>query len=165
MAGAHLSITGFLFYDTHDTPNEDLAAARAEVAEFVQRQGPPVVLALGSTAVYEAGSFYADGIAAARAVGKPVVLLTGRDPANRPHALLGQDTLVLAYMPYAEVFPWAAVTVHHGGIGTLAQALRAGKPTLVVPYTHDQPDNAYRVRKLGVSATVPRTRFNAARCT
>jgi rhamnosyltransferase subunit B len=161
---ANTAVTGFLFYDAHDDAREDLAAARAALADFVAHQGAPIVLALGSTAVYDAGDFYAEGIRAARAVERPAVLLTGRDPANRPTSLLGEDTLVLEYMPYTEVFPLAAVTVHHGGIGTLAQALRAGKPTLVVPYTHDQPDNAHRVQKLGTTASVLRTRFNAQRC-
>lgn len=161
---ARTRVTGFMFYDAHDDTTEDLTEPRARLAEFVARQGEPVVFGLGSTAVYDAGTFYADGIRAARAVGRPAVLLTGRDPANQPKSLLGEDTLVVEYMPYADVFPHAAVTVHHGGIGTLAQALRAGKPTLVVPYTHDQPDNAYRVQKMGVAASVPRTRFSADRC-
>jgi rhamnosyltransferase subunit B len=48
------------------------------------------------------------------------------------------------------VLPRAAVLVHHGGIGTAAQALAAGIPQLVVPSAHDQPDNAVRIRRLGV---------------
>ncbi len=48
------------------------------------------------------------------------------------------------------VLPRAAAFVHHGGIGTTAQALAAGVPQLVVPLAHDQPDNAVRVRRLGV---------------
>ena len=47
------------------------------------------------------------------------------------------------------IFPRCAAVVHHGGIGTVAQALAAGIPQLVVPFAHDQPDNACRVRSLG----------------
>jgi rhamnosyltransferase subunit B len=61
------------------------------------------------------------------------------------------------------VMPRATAIVHQGGIGTTAQALRAGRPTLVVPWSHDQPDNAEHLRKLGVSRTIPRSRYTARR--
>ena len=54
------------------------------------------------------------------------------------------------YIPFSTVLPRAAAFVHHGGIGTTAQALAAGVPQLVVPLAHDQPDNAVRIRHLGV---------------
>lgn len=53
--------------------------------------------------------------------------------------------------------------MHQGGIGTTAQALRAGRPTLVMPYSHDQPDNAARVERLGTSRTIPRKQYWAVR--
>jgi len=56
--------------------------------------------------------------------------------------------------PHQSLFPRAAAVVHQGGAGTLAQTLRAGRPMLVVPHAHDQPDNASRVVKLGVATTV-----------
>lgn len=52
---------------------------------------------------------------------------------------------------------------HQGGIGTTAQALRAGRPTLIMPYSHDQPDNAARVERLGTSRTIPRKQYFAKR--
>jgi UDP:flavonoid glycosyltransferase YjiC (YdhE family) len=51
--------------------------------------------------------------------------------------------------------------VHHGGIGTLAQALRAGVPQLVTPMNFDQPDNAMRLARLGVSRSLRLTRYTA----
>lgn len=59
------------------------------------------------------------------------------------------------YLPYSAVFPHAAVNIHQGGIGTLAQALVAGKPQLVMPAAFDQPDNARRAVRLGVARTLP----------
>ena len=53
--------------------------------------------------------------------------------------------------------------MHQGGIGTTAQALRAGKPMIVVPYGFDQPDNAARVRRLGVAETISRGKYNSDR--
>ncbi len=45
--------------------------------------------------------------------------------------------------------PRLAALVHHGGIGTTAQAMRAGVPQLITPFAHDQFDNAARVERLG----------------
>lgn len=53
--------------------------------------------------------------------------------------------------------------MHQGGIGTTAQALRSGRPTIVMPYSHDQPDNAARLERLGTSRTIPRKQYSASR--
>ncbi|HEV3025850.1 MAG TPA: nucleotide disphospho-sugar-binding domain-containing protein, partial [Pirellulales bacterium] len=63
----------------------------------------------------------------------------------------------------SELFPRAAAIVHQGGIGTTAQAMRSGRPMLVMPYAHDQPDNADRVTRLGIARTISRQRYNPAR--
>lgn len=55
------------------------------------------------------------------------------------------------YAPFSKLFPYASAVVHHGGIGTCAQALRAGIPQLITPFGMDQPDNSSRLRKFGVS--------------
>jgi UDP:flavonoid glycosyltransferase YjiC (YdhE family) len=62
----------------------------------------------------------------------------------------------LPYTPYSRVFPTAAAIVHQGGSGTTGEALRAGRPQLIVPFGWDQPDNAARVERLGVGLHVPR---------
>ena len=67
------------------------------------------------------------------------------------------------YAPHAALFPRAAAVVHHGGIGTTAAALRAGRPMLVVPHAHDQPDNAFRAEKLGVARVLDARRYRADR--
>jgi rhamnosyltransferase subunit B len=53
--------------------------------------------------------------------------------------------------------------VHQGGIGTTGEALRAGRPMLVVPHSHDQPDHGRRLRRLGVARTIPAGRYDARR--
>ncbi|HEX6642721.1 MAG TPA: nucleotide disphospho-sugar-binding domain-containing protein, partial [Thermoanaerobaculia bacterium] len=53
--------------------------------------------------------------------------------------------------------------VHQGGIGTTAQALRAGRPMIVVPYGFDQPDNAARLRRIGVAETIARKKYDRKR--
>src|SRR5262249_10340473 len=64
---------------------------------------------------------------------------------------------------FTALFPRAAGIVHQGGVGTTGQAMRAGKPMLVMPYSHDQPDNAYRVTRLGIGRTISRGRYTPAR--
>jgi UDP:flavonoid glycosyltransferase YjiC (YdhE family) len=149
-------VTGFPF---HDDPVTSLPP---ELERFLDDGLPPIVFTLGSSAVMDAGSFYADGAAAAARLGRRAVLLVGREPANRPRDL-PDGVLAVDYAPFSRLFPRAAAIVHQGGIGTTGEAMRAGRPMLVVPHAHDQPDNADRVRRLGVARTIPRRRFTAAR--
>jgi UDP:flavonoid glycosyltransferase YjiC (YdhE family) len=71
--------------------------------------------------------------------------------------------VAFAYALLAELFPRAAVIVHAGGVGTSGLAMRSGRPTLVVPYAHDQPDNSERVKRLGIARTVPAWRYTPDR--
>jgi rhamnosyltransferase subunit B len=66
-------------------------------------------------------------------------------------------------VPFSEVLPRAALLVYHGGIGTLAQTIRAGIPHLVVPSGHDQFDNAWRIEQLGLGLSVPQARYRSDR--
>ena len=60
------------------------------------------------------------------------------------------------------MFPQAAAVVSTAGAGTISQGLRAGRPLVMVPYGNDQPDNAARVERLGISRTIPRARYDRA---
>jgi UDP:flavonoid glycosyltransferase YjiC (YdhE family) len=73
-----------------------------------------------------------------------------------------EHLLTVPYAPYSQVFPHAAVIVHQGGSGTTGQALRAGRPQLIVPYGWDQPDNAARVERIGVGKHIPRSAWSTA---
>jgi UDP:flavonoid glycosyltransferase YjiC (YdhE family) len=55
------------------------------------------------------------------------------------------------------------MVVHQGGVGTTAQCLRAGKPMLIMPYSHDQPDNGRRVRRLKVGRVIQRKNYTPVR--
>lgn len=82
-----------------------------------------------------------------RASGRRGILLT-QFPQLLPPRLC-EGVRHFNYIPFSRVFPHARAVVHHGGIGTVAQAFAAGVPQLVVPCAHDQPDNAMRVCRLG----------------
>src|SRR5262249_15866724 len=135
-------ITGFPFYD-----QDGDAGMPAELAAFLDAGPPPIVFTLGSSAVQDAGLFYEPTIAPARQLGRRAVLLVGKDSSNRP-ASLPEGMLAVDYAPFSELFPQAAAIVHQGGVGTTAQAMRSGRPMLVMPYAHDQPDNAARIVRL-----------------
>ncbi|HXD18347.1 MAG TPA: glycosyltransferase [Vicinamibacterales bacterium] len=143
----NVSVTGFVFYNGPGVLSPELDA-------FLDGGPPPVVFTLGTSAVAAAGRFYEESVDAVRRLGIRAVLLTGGFEQNRPRAALPRGVLLVDRAPHQLLFPRAAAVVHQGGAGTLAQALRAGRPMLVVPHAHDQPDNAARVTRLGVARTI-----------
>jgi rhamnosyltransferase subunit B len=148
--------TGFTFYD-------DLQARGGlsdELERFLSNGEPPIVFTLGSAAVVIPGTFYQESIKAVKLLNQRAVLLIGNNP---PPFDLSDDIIAVDYVAYSQIFPYACAIVHQGGIGTTAQALRSGRPTLIMPYSHDQPDNAARVERLGTSRTISRQDYIGAR--
>lgn len=148
-------ITGFPFYDGEDT------ALAPELEAFLDTGEPPIVFTLGTSAVLDAGSFYRESAKAAEMLGRRAVLLVGKEPTNVP-AALPSTILAIDYAPFSLLFPRSAAIVHQGGVGTTGQAMRSGKPMLVMPYAVDQPDNAERVRRLGIASVLARKAFSSA---
>jgi rhamnosyltransferase subunit B len=148
-------ITGFVTY-YRDLHGEGIGA---ELDRFLEAGPPPIVFTLGSSAVFEAGNFYRESAKAASALGKRAVLLVGKDLVQDIPYPLPEGVAVFPYAPYSEVFPRCAALVHSGGIGTVAQAMRAGKPSLTVCYGFDQPDNAARLATLGMGKAVPAKKY------
>jgi len=132
----------------------------AELEAFLASGEPPIVFGLGSSAVMIAGDFWHAAIEAVGRLGQRAILLTGKPPEDL--GSLPRDVMAFRYLPYSAVFPRAAAIVHQGGIGTLAQALAAGRPQLVVPVAFDQPDNARRTTALGVARSLPFRKATAA---
>jgi UDP:flavonoid glycosyltransferase YjiC (YdhE family) len=152
-------ITGFCYYDA-DAGNEKLPA---ELEAFMAAGAPPVVFTLGSAAVLAAGKFYEFSARAAIKLGIRAVLLIGSDPRNRPRTKLPDSICVAEYAPYSALFSRSAMVVHQGGVGTTAQCLRAGKPMLIMPYSHDQPDNGRRMRRLKVARVIQKSNYTPLR--
>jgi rhamnosyltransferase subunit B len=147
--------------ESSNSPNTGSEELSVDIESFLQAGPPPVVFTLGSSAVRDAGNFYEVSVAAAQQLGCRAVLLIG-DEDNRPRQPLPDGIAAFGYAPYSQLFPRARAIVHQGGVGTVAQAMRAGVPMLVVPYSHDQPDNAARIVRLGVGRTVRRARYAPA---
>src|ERR1044072_252553 len=154
---ANTVITGFPFFDRKDNQPPDV-----DLLRFLGRGPAPIVFTLGSAAVHLAGDFYRESIAAAKLLKRRAVLLVGSDQ-NRPKESLLEDVIAVNYAPLGDLLPRAAAMVHQGGVGTTGQGLRAGIPILVVPFAHDQPDNAARIERLGVARTIGRDSYKAGR--
>jgi len=143
----NVHLTGFPLYD-----ESGAREIPAELEHFLSRGEAPIVFTAGS-AMAQGAEFFRISAEVCRGSGRRGILLTQfpeQLPANLPDGVRHFN-----YVPFSQVLPRATAFVHHGGIGTTAQALAAGVRQLVVPLAHDQPDNALRVRRLGVGDMLP----------
>ncbi len=147
--------TGFCFYDNWN----DSKKSSEKLQTFLDAGEPPIVFTLGSAAVMDARDFFEESAKAAKILNRRAVLLYGI--FNEPPKNLDENIAGFDYAPYSEVFPRAAAVVHQAGVGTTGQVLRAGVPALIMPYSHDQPDNAARCRRAGVAEIIDRDKYTA----
>jgi rhamnosyltransferase subunit B len=142
---------------------EEWAEEHAELRRFLDAGDAPIVATLGSSDYRNMHQFFEASMEAARGLGRRIVLLVGRGTQNRPDVEDSSFAFVAGYAPYQELFPRACAVIHSGAVGALAEALRAGKPMLIVPsIAADQPDNAQRAVRLGVAKTIPLHRYSVA---
>jgi len=166
-----------LFPDWYATPQEDwppntqltgfplwdesrLAPHDANLEAFLQSGSPPLVFTPGS-AMRHGNHFFEVAVRVARQLRKRAILLsrhTTHIPANLPAGIVH-----FPYVPFSQLLPQAAALVHHGGIGSTAQALAAGIPQLIMAMAFDQPDNAQRIARLGVGGGLSRRQFRCHR--
>ena len=135
----------FPVYDPHP------AALSPELAAFLDDRPPPLVFTPGS-ANRQAPRWFERALGATNRLGRRAIFLTTHReqvPAALPAHVLWQ-----AYVPLRAILPRCAALIHHGGIGTTAEALRAGVPQLVVPLAYDQFDNGARVQALGAGRSI-----------
>lgn len=145
----------FALYD----PNPSAALSPA-LRDFLAAGPVPLVFTHG-TGNRQAAAYFAAARDAAVQLGQRAIFLTphaGQVPSDLPSTILWQD-----YVPLRALLPHAGALIHHGGIGTTAEALRAGTPQLIVPMSHDQFDNAERVKRLKVGARLDAARLGTDR--
>jgi UDP:flavonoid glycosyltransferase YjiC (YdhE family) len=146
-------VTGFPWFDGDGDGNAGLSP---ELIRFLNDGQPALVFTLGTAVVADAGQFYQPSAAAARLLGRRAVLI------KNPRIVLPElpaGVVAFDYAPFSDLFPRAAAIVHHGGIGTTGQAMRSGRPSLIMPCAWDQPDNAERAARLGIARTIPRNHY------
>ena len=122
---------------------------------------PPVVFSLGTAVVYGGERFFRRAIAAAKRLKMRCIVLAGPESPLLDEDF-GDQVLVAAYAPPSRLFPRTSVVVHHGGVGSTAQALASGRPQLVTPVFGDQFDNARRLAEMGLAKVLPYTNWHVS---
>jgi len=150
------TVCGFPFYDCDFGGSGDSGRLERFVAE-----GPaPLVFTLGSSAIHSAGNFYELAAEATKRLHQRAVLVVGN---FAPPPDLPQGVVAIGSAAVRPLFEGASLVIHAGGVGTVGQAMRSGRPQVVVPFAHDHFDNARRVKRLGIGGSLSRTRLTAAK--
>jgi UDP:flavonoid glycosyltransferase YjiC (YdhE family) len=137
----------------------DLAELDPAVTAFLEAGEPPLAFTYGS-AMVRAQGFFRTALDLCSQSGRRGIFLapqSGQVPSNLP-----PEVLHVPYAPFSRLLPRCAALIHHGGIGTVAQALAAGCPQLVVPVAFDHFDEARRLRRLGVGLSMSGRSFTPA---
>lgn len=133
-----------------------------DLKQFLAAGEPPIVFTFGS-AMQQANKAFDTSLQACLRLKRRGIFLTmfgEQIPADLPPTVKW-----VTYAPFRHLLPHVAAVVHHGGIGSTAEALRAGIPQIVVPMAYDQFDNAARVEMLGVGVCIKRQRYRCSTAT
>lgn len=147
-------VTRFPLYDE----GEQMSLA-PEVEAFLEAGEPPLLFTPGSANI-QASRFFQVAFAVCTRLNRRGLFVTPRGEQVPPTP--SASILHVSSVPFSRVFARCAAVIHHGGIGTVAQGLAAGVPQLVMPMSHDQPDNGARLRRLGVGESLYPRAFRAA---
>ncbi len=156
---SYVRMTGFCFWDTPSNWREP-----AELTAFLNSSEPVIAVSFGSIAPFVKDAFarlYNTSIAAIRRMGA-YALVIGATPEILPDPL-PDGVFAIPFAPFSQVYPRCVAVIHHGGPYTVAEALRAGIPSLVVPWGIDQFFTAAQVKRLGVGEWRQQRFFTAAR--
>ena len=145
--GSHVHVTGYLYLDEPDFQPS------AELQGFLESGDAPVCIGFGSMIHPRAEIIQRTLLSILRREGQRAVILTGWDGWQEVRQEF-QDSIFfyLESAPHAWLLPRCKLSIHHGGAGTTAAALRAGIPQWIIPFTADQPFWASRVHQAGVAA-------------
>ena len=142
-----------------DFPLEDMAQERpveSGLTRFLDAGEAPVIFTAGS-GNFHVRAFFETATKLVKHIGCRAIFLT--KSVDQVPSALPDSIFVSAYAPFSQVLPRSSVMVHHGGIGTLSQCLKAGVPQLIVAMSLDQPDNAERIEKIGAGLGMNASHF------
>ena len=131
-----------------------------ELQDFLAAGDAPIAFTPG-TGHRHAKGYFMNALGALRALGKRGLFLTTF--ADQVATPLLPEVRWQPYAPFDVLLPRVALLVHHGGIGTTAEALRAGVPQLVLPFAFDQFDNGRRVQQMGAGSVLPAAQAHVRR--
>jgi rhamnosyltransferase subunit B len=124
---------------------------------FLKSGEPPLVWTYGS-ANFDIGDFQSRALEVSHELNLRCLLISLDAPAA-----VSDNAFHVAHARFEDLFPRCKAVVHHGGIGTTAKCIAAGVPQLIIPRSHDQPDNAQRIVKLGLGKALSYRHTNTAR--
>jgi UDP:flavonoid glycosyltransferase YjiC (YdhE family) len=154
--GGHVHITGYWF------PKDENWQPPDTLCRFIEAGSPPVFIGFGSMPVRNPTRTTGVILEALKRSGLRGILHAGW--AGIGNDDLPDHVLKIDYAPYGWLFPQMAAVVHHGGSGTTAFGLRAGVPSLIVPFLFDQFYWGKRIHTLGVGPEpIPQRKLSAAR--
>ncbi len=153
---SQIRLTNFPLYDERKS-----VSLSDELSQFLSEGDAPIAFTPGSANVH-AHDFFQAAVESCEQIGRRGILLT-RHPEDQIPSPLPSTVRHFEYAPFSELLPRCAAMVHHGGIGTCAQAMLAGVPQLLMPMGFDQFDNANRIKNLGIGDSLPRKKFVATR--
>jgi sterol 3beta-glucosyltransferase len=140
------SVTGYWFLeDTYATPS----LLPSGLADFLDAGDPPVFVGFGSMSGTDPAATTRMVLGAVARSGRRAILATGWGGLN-PKEVPG-NVFVASDIPHHLVLPRTSVVVHHGGAGTTAAAVAAGRPQVICPFVADQPFWGRRMAHLGVA--------------
>jgi sterol 3beta-glucosyltransferase len=155
--GSHIHVTGYWFLDRDagwDPP--------AALAAFLQAGPPPIYIGFGSMSSRDPQRTADLVLQALARTQQRAIILSGWGGLRS--GALPESVLMVDSIPFSWLFPRVAAVVHHGGAGTTAAGLRAGIPSIVIPFFGDQPYWGRRVAELGVGpAPIPRRSLTVER--
>lgn len=140
--GDNVLVSGYWFLDSQEWRPSDALTAFLDAGE------PPIYVGFGSMPGLDPRAMTTIVIEALARTGKRGLLATGGGALEAQH--VPGNVHMIADAPHDRLFPRVAATVHHGGAGTTAASLRAGKPTAICPFFGDQPFWGRRIAELGV---------------
>ena len=153
--GTYQQIAGYWFLDLSQGYQPP-----PELLSFLDSGTKPVYIGFGSMVDHEREEMTRLVVEALAAAGQRGILLGGWSElggVDLPDTILRVD-----YVPHDWLFPRVAAVVHHGGAGTTAAGLRAGVPSVIVPFFGDQPFWGWRVHELGAGPRwLPRQKLTA----
>ncbi len=150
-----VKLTGFPMFD-----GGEAQPVPADVEEYLSAGEPPVVFTPGSANVH-GHEFFDAAVDAAGRLGRRTMLLSKFDehlPGKVP-----ENVRRFPFAPLSRILSRCAALVHHGGVGTTAAGLAGGVPQLIMPMSHDQPNNAHWVKRLGAGDMIPQKKFTGKR--
>lgn len=149
----NIHVTGYWFLDSETdwTPPSDLI-------EFLESGSPPVYIGFGSMSNKNPEETVDLCLQALEQTQQRAIMLSGWGGLHK--ANLPDNIFMVDSIPHSWLFPRVGAVVHHGGAGTTAAGLRAGVPSIVIPFFGDQLFWGQRVAELGVGAEpIPRQKL------